>query len=85
MVVCFSCGAELVPSLEEAGSLRCQDCRDAVAPLRPHLVPEPEEFDRSDDVGHRDRAARPGRPVLTLICTLPVRPVSTFEPPPLAA
>jgi hypothetical protein len=69
MVLCFSCGAELVPTLGDAGSLRCQDCRDGAAPLRPHLVNlEPTE-----------------RPVLTLIRTLPVRTTAPFEPPPLAA
>jgi hypothetical protein len=87
MVVCFACGAELVPSLEEAGSLRCQDCRDAAAPLRAQLVrfERRERKDRPERPARPQRPERPGRPVLTLIRTLPVRPQSTYEPPPLAA
>jgi hypothetical protein len=80
MVVCFACGAELVPSLEHAGSLRCQDCRDAGAPLSCQLV-----YLDGRQTQRPERSRRPDRPALTLIRTLPVRPTSTYDPPPLAA
>jgi hypothetical protein len=40
---CLACGAELPEPLFWAGSLRCQDCRDADAPLDPELCVELEE------------------------------------------
>jgi hypothetical protein len=38
---CLSCGEAMAPCLQRAASLRCHDCRDTNAPLRPELV-EPE-------------------------------------------
>jgi hypothetical protein len=35
---CLACGTRMAPSLILAASLRCHDCRDAHAPLRPELV-----------------------------------------------
>jgi hypothetical protein len=35
---CFACGGVLPPLLFFTGSVRCQDCRDAKAPLRVELV-----------------------------------------------
>lgn len=57
MVFCFSCGARLDGGLEQLGSLRCQDCRDAGVPLASR---------RS-----APRTSLP-RPVLTLIRSLPL-------------
>jgi len=34
---CLACGADLPELLAHAGSLRCQDCRDAETPLDPEL------------------------------------------------
>jgi hypothetical protein len=34
---CLACGEELPEALLVAGSLRCQDCRDAGEPLDPEL------------------------------------------------
>ena len=36
--VCLACGGPLAPLLFFTGSVRCQDCRDAKAPLRVELV-----------------------------------------------
>jgi hypothetical protein len=36
--ICLACGDPLPPALDRPGSLRCHDCRDAGAPLRPELV-----------------------------------------------
>jgi hypothetical protein len=36
--MCLACGARIAPSLTLGASLRCHDCRDAHAPLRPELV-----------------------------------------------
>ena len=38
---CLACGGALEQALKVSGSLRCHDCRDLQAPLRPELV-EPE-------------------------------------------
>jgi hypothetical protein len=65
MVFCFSCGARLEAELECAGSLRCHDCRDTVAPLQPRLV----------------EAVTAQRPVLTLIRTLPRAVEPSEPPP----
>jgi alkylhydroperoxidase family enzyme len=35
---CLACGARIAPALAIAASLRCHDCRDSHAPLRPELV-----------------------------------------------
>lgn len=35
---CLSCGGELAPCLAHLGSLRCHDCRDDHAPLRPQAI-----------------------------------------------
>lgn len=80
MVVCFACGAELAPSLEEAGRLRCRDCRGADDSLRGRVV-QLERRRRERPVPRR----RADGPPLTLIRTLPVHPTSTYDPPPLAA
>jgi hypothetical protein len=37
-LICLSCGSELQPTLAEAGSLRCHDCRARERPLRPELA-----------------------------------------------
>jgi hypothetical protein len=39
--ICLACGQELSEPLAAAGSLRCQDCRDADAPLDPALCASP--------------------------------------------
>ncbi len=39
--ICFSCGAQLAPTLARLASLRCHDCRDTRAPLDPRLVHSP--------------------------------------------
>ena len=39
--ICRSRGAELELTLARLGSLRCHDCRDAHAPIRPRLVQLP--------------------------------------------
>jgi hypothetical protein len=39
---CLACGEELPEALARAGSLRCQDCRDAELPLDPELCTEDE-------------------------------------------
>jgi hypothetical protein len=36
--ICLACGGALPPALDRSASLRCHDCRDADAPLRPELV-----------------------------------------------
>jgi len=36
--VCLACGGPLAALLFFTGSVRCQDCRDAKAPLRVELV-----------------------------------------------
>jgi hypothetical protein len=35
---CLACGEVLEPALKVSGSLRCHDCRDRHAPLRPEHV-----------------------------------------------
>ena len=40
--LCLACGSVLPPMLRDTGSVRCHDCRDEMAPLRPELV-EPAE------------------------------------------
>ena len=40
---CLACGEELSEPLLLAGSLRCQDCRDADEPLDPELCVRAEE------------------------------------------
>jgi hypothetical protein len=35
---CLACGAPLAPPLERSASLRCHDCRDEEAPIRPELL-----------------------------------------------
>jgi hypothetical protein len=35
---CLACGGVLEPALKVSGSLRCHDCRDRHAPLRPEHV-----------------------------------------------
>jgi len=35
---CLACGGPLAPPLERSGSLRCHDCRDSGAPIRPELL-----------------------------------------------
>jgi len=42
---CLACGAELPEALQLAGSLRCQDCRDAQEPLDPMLCARAEELE----------------------------------------
>jgi len=42
---CLACGEELPEPLIFAGSLRCQDCRDADEPLDPQLCLLGEERD----------------------------------------
>jgi hypothetical protein len=38
---CLACGGALEQALKVSGSLRCHDCRDLQAPLRPeHVEPE---------------------------------------------
>jgi hypothetical protein len=39
-LICLACGEELQPALADAGSLRCQDCRDTHAPLRADFATE---------------------------------------------
>jgi hypothetical protein len=39
--VCLACGGALAPSLERFASLRCHDCRDTGAPIRPELFASP--------------------------------------------
>jgi hypothetical protein len=36
--ICLACGDALSPVLERSASLRCHDCRDTGAPIRPDLV-----------------------------------------------
>jgi hypothetical protein len=36
--ICLACGDALSPALERSASLRCHDCRDVAAPIRPDLV-----------------------------------------------
>jgi hypothetical protein len=40
---CLACGEQLPEALAQAGSLRCQDCRDANAPLDPDLCADGDE------------------------------------------
>jgi hypothetical protein len=40
---CLACGDELPEPLLLAGSLRCQDCRDADVPLDPDLCARAEQ------------------------------------------
>jgi hypothetical protein len=42
---CLACGTTLSEALCRAGSLRCQDCRDAEAPLDPELCGDVEELE----------------------------------------
>jgi hypothetical protein len=42
---CLACGEELPEPLLLAGSLRCQDCRDANEPLDPELCLRAEELE----------------------------------------
>jgi hypothetical protein len=42
---CLACGEELSEPLLVAGSLRCQDCRDADEPLDPDLCAGGEELE----------------------------------------
>jgi hypothetical protein len=35
---CLACGDVLTPALERSASLRCHDCRDVAAPIRPELL-----------------------------------------------
>ena len=37
--ICLACGAALAAALERFASLRCHDCRDTGAPIRPELLP----------------------------------------------
>jgi hypothetical protein len=39
--LCLSCGAQLDLALAWLASLRCHDCRDSRAPIKPTLVPAP--------------------------------------------
>lgn len=39
MSICLACGGALAPALERFASLRCHDCRDTGAPIRPELLP----------------------------------------------
>jgi len=36
--ICLACGDALSPALARSASLRCHDCRDAAAPIRPELL-----------------------------------------------
>jgi hypothetical protein len=36
--ICLACGDALSPALERSASLRCHDCRDTAAPIRPELL-----------------------------------------------
>jgi hypothetical protein len=36
--ICLACGEPLSRDLESVGAVRCQDCRDGGAPLRPELL-----------------------------------------------
>ena len=36
--ICLACGDVLSRDLESVGAMRCQDCRDTDAPLRPDLL-----------------------------------------------
>jgi len=38
MALCLACGKRLAAAFVHCASLRCADCRDANAPLRPELV-----------------------------------------------
>ena len=38
MTICLACGGPLAPPLERSASLRCHDCRDTGAPIRPDLL-----------------------------------------------
>jgi hypothetical protein len=42
---CLACGTDLPEPLYWAGSLRCQDCRDAEAPLDPELCADLETLE----------------------------------------
>jgi hypothetical protein len=48
---CLACGGPLAPPLERSASLRCHDCRDTGAPIRPELLAL---------LGPRDQAASGG-------------------------
>jgi len=37
--ICLACGEALAGALERFASLRCHDCRDTGAPIRPDLLP----------------------------------------------
>jgi hypothetical protein len=37
--ICLACGEALAAALERFASLRCHDCRDTGAPIRPELLP----------------------------------------------
>ena len=36
--ICLACGGALAPALERFASLRCHDCRETEAPIRPELL-----------------------------------------------
>jgi hypothetical protein len=40
--ICLACGEALAAALERFASLRCHDCRDTGAPIRPELLPSPD-------------------------------------------
>jgi len=40
---CLACGGVVEPALKVSGSLRCHDCRDRNAPLRPEHLDVHEE------------------------------------------
>jgi alkylhydroperoxidase family enzyme len=44
---CLACGERMAPSLTIAASLRCHDCRDSHAPLRPELVEPKRELPKA--------------------------------------
>ena len=44
---CLACGTRMAPSLVIAASLRCHDCRDTQAPLRPELVEPKHELPKA--------------------------------------
>ena len=37
--ICLACGEALAAALQRFASLRCHDCRDTGAPIRPELLP----------------------------------------------
>ena len=49
--ICLACGDVLSGDLASVGAMRCQDCRDTDAPLRPELL------ERQTDDGKAGRLA----------------------------